>query len=162
MLAADCESCLQTRPVTAAMTAISITTGNITAAPGRQSAEEWPSRHRHSCSGPPARSTSLDFYCAIFIAPMIILNFYKSFFKRNVSWTQVEKLHTFLYPKTCVFQGEKRIIFSPLFSTTCKNVKFHILLKPMLCFLRNMFMKTTKIFPVMSQRVKRTGQKYFH
>lgn len=112
MLAADCESCLQTRPVTAAMTAISITTGNITAAPGRQSAEEWPSRHRHSCSGPPARSTSLDFYCAIFMAPMIILNFYKSFFKGNVSWTQVEKLHTFLHPKT-----------------TCKNVQFRILLK---------------------------------
>lgn len=127
MLAADCDSCLQTRPVTAAMTAFSITTGNITASPGRQSAEEWPSSHWHSCSGPPPRSTSLDFYCAIF--------FYcsrdNSQFLVLVSWIQAEKLHTILHLKPCVFQGEKMTTFCPLFTTSCRIVQFCTLLNPM-------------------------------
>lgn len=107
MLAADCDSCLQTRPVTAAMTAFSITTGNITASPGRQSAEEWPSSHWHSCSGPPARSTSLDFYCAIFfIALMIILNFYTYIFLK-ISILHSSRGATHNSPsKTLCFLGE--------------------------------------------------------
>lgn len=132
MLAADCDSCLQTRPVTAAMTAFSITTGNITASPGRLSAEEWPSSHRHSCSGPPARSTSLDFYCAIFfIAPMIILNFYVHIFFFKDPGRKQRSFTQFFIRNRVFFQGKTMIkccpaelfCFAPLLNVNRGNIR---------------------------------------